>query len=334
MSKTLSVSSFNLILFTAQQKGADYNLLCQKMGLTADVLQNPDGRLPISRVQKLWKEAVNMTGDEHLALHLGESINTIGVGILAYVMMHCPTFGKALEKLCQYQDIVCDGSKTTVTIKDDLVYLELTQLDDDIIYPQYAFESELSVYYAASKNMLGTFLPLKSIQFNYPQYANVEEYKRIFQTENVIFESDFTGMVFDKKYLETPILNANPSLFSLFEIHAKDILSSLKSNTSIAEKVKKEIIHGLKGEEPFLSNIAKKLGIGVRSIQLKLKEEGVTFQQLLEEIRTNLATKHLKEDKLSTTDIAYLLGYSEPSVFFRSFKKWTGRTPAFYRKSA
>ena len=60
MSKTLSVSSFNLILFTAQQKGADYNLLCQKMGLTADVLQNPDGRLPISRVQKLWKEAVNM----------------------------------------------------------------------------------------------------------------------------------------------------------------------------------------------------------------------------------------------------------------------------------
>lgn len=90
----------------------------------------------------------------------------------------------------------------------------------------------------------------------------------------------------------------------------------------------------LKGKEPSLSNIAKKLGIGVRSIQLKLKEEGVTFQQLLEEIRKNLATKHLKEDKLSTIDIAYLLGYSEPSVFFRSFKKWTGQTPTFYRKSA
>jgi AraC-like DNA-binding protein len=325
MSKTLSVSSFNLILFTAQQKGADYDLLCQKMGLEASVLQNPDGRLPIPQVQRLWKEAVDMTGDEHLALHLGESINTIGVGILAYVMMHCPTFGKALEKLCQYQDIVCDGSKTTLTIKDDLVYLELTQLSDEIIYPHYAFESELSIYYAASKAMIGISLPLKSIQFSYPQYADIQEYKRIFQTDNVIFDSKFTGMVFDKKYLETTILNANPSLFSLFEIHAKNILSSLKSNTSIAEKVKKE---------PTLSNIAKKLGIGVRSIQLKLKEEGVTFQQLLEEIRKNLATKHLKEDKLSTTDIAYLLGYSEPSVFFRSFKKWTGQTPTFYRKSA
>ena len=75
-----------------------------------------------------------------------------------------------------------------------------------------------------------------------------------------------------------------------------------------------------------MSNIAKKLGIGVRSIQLKLKEEGVTFQQLLEKVRTNLATKHLKEDKLSTTDIAYLLGCSEPSVFFRSFKNGRGNT--------
>ena len=334
MSKTLSVSSFNLILYTAQQKGADYDLLCQKMGLEHSVLQNPDGRLPIPQVQRLWKEAVDMTGDEHLALHLGESINTIGVGILAYVMMHCPTFGKALEKLCQYQDIVCDGSKTTVSIKEDLVYLELAQISNEIIYPHYAFESELSIYYAAAKSMIGTFLPLKSVQFNYSQYADIEEYKRIFQTDNVIFDSDFTGIVFNKKYLETPILNANPSLFSLFEIHANNILNSLKSDTSITEKVKKEIILELKGEEPSLSNIAKKLGIGVRSIQLKLKEEGVTFQQLLEEIRKNLATKHLKEDKLSTTDIAYLLGYSEPSVFFRSFKKWTGQTPTFYRKTA
>jgi AraC-like DNA-binding protein len=334
MSKTLSVSSFNLILFTAQQKGADCDSLCQKMGLEASVLQNPDGRLPIPQVQRLWKEAVEMTGDEHLALHLGESINTIGVGILAYVMMHCPTFGKALEKLCQYQDIVCDASKTTMTVKDNLVYLELSQISDEIIYPHYAFESELSIYFSATKDMIGTTLPLKSIHFNYPQYADIHEYKRIFQTENVIFDSNFTGMVFDKKYLETPILNANPSLFSLFEIHAKDILSSLKSNTSIAEKIKKEIVLDLKGEEPSLSNIAKKLGIGVRSIQLKLKEEGVTFQQLLEDVRKNLATKHLKEDILSTTDIAYLLGYSEPSVFFRSFKKWTGQTPSFYRKSA
>ncbi|MEA5258876.1 AraC family transcriptional regulator [Arcicella aquatica] len=334
MSNTLSVSSFNLILYSAQQRGAEYNVLCEKVGLTADMLQDPDARLPIRKVQELWKEAVEMTGDEHLALHIGESINTVAVGILAYVMMHCPTLGKALEKLCQYQDIVCDGSKTEFYIKDDLAYVTLTQLSEDMLYPQYAFESELSIYNEAVKGMLGRALPLHAVHFNYPAYSpHLSEYQRIFKTEQVLFESDITGIVFDKKYLDYPILNANPNLFPLFDKHAQSILSSLKQDNSIKEKVKKEILDGLKGEEPSLFNISRNLGIGLRSLQMKLKEEGVTFQQLLDDIRKNLAVQHLQETHLSTTDIAYLLGYSEPSVFFRSFKKWTGYTPNVYRKN-
>ena len=113
MKSSLSVSSFNMILYAAQQKGADIELLCQKIGLKRSTLQNLDGFLPITKVQELWKEAIIITGDEHLPLHVGEMVNTISVGILAYVMMHCPTLGKALEKLCQYQDIVCDASKTS-----------------------------------------------------------------------------------------------------------------------------------------------------------------------------------------------------------------------------
>lgn len=330
---SLSVASFNLILYAAQQKGADFNTLCEKVGLTPEMLQDPDARLPIKKVQILWKEAVEMTGDKHLALHLGESINTIAVGILAYVMMHCPTLDKALEKLCQYQDIVCDGSKTSVFIQDDFVYVTLSQLSDEMLYPHYAFESELSIYHAAMKGMIGKDLPLKSVHFNYPTYSDSSEYQRVFQTQEVVFESNFTGMVFEKKYFHLPIINANSSLFHLFDKHARSILDGLKQDNSFKEKVKKEILDGLKGEEPSLFNVSRSLGIGLRSLQMKLKEEGVTFQQLLDEIRKNLALQHLQESHLSTTDIAYLLGYSEPSVFSRSFKKWTGHTPNVYRKN-
>ncbi|PWK29354.1 AraC-like DNA-binding protein [Arcicella aurantiaca] len=334
MSKVLSVSSFNLILYVAQQKGADYDLLCKKTGISPQDLQNPDNRLPIAQAQKLWKEAIEMTGDEFLPLHIGEMINTISVGILAYVMMHSPILGKALEKLCQYQDIVCDASKTSLIIENGLAHLTISEPSDDIFAPHYAYESTISIYHSAINGMLGENVQLKSVHFDYPAYTdNLSEYHRIFKGAEIIFNSHFTGLVFSEDYLKRPILNANPNLFSLFEIHANEILNSLKPSESLKEKIKKEILHDLKGEEPTLSNIAKKLGIGVRSIQLKLKEEGVTFQQLLDEIRKNLATKHLKEAQLSTTDIAYLLGYSEPSVFFRSFKKWTGQTPTIYRKN-
>lgn len=334
MQNTLSVSSFNLILYAAQQKGADYDLLCKKVGITPQDLQNPDNHLPIIKAQKLWKEAIEMTGDAFLPLHIGEMINTISVGILAYVMMHSPTLKKALDKLCQYQDIVCDASKTSLIIDNELAYLTISEPSNDIFAPHYAYESTLSIYNSAISGMLGQTIPLTAVHFDYPAYVNdLSEYHRIFKGAEIVFSSHFSGLVFEKKYLDCLILNASPNLFSIFEVHADAILKSLKPAESLQEKIKKEILHDLKGEEPILSNIAKKLGIGVRSIQLKLKEEGVTFQQLLDEIRKNLATKHLKEAQLSTTDIAYLLGYSEPSVFFRSFKKWTGQTPTVYRKT-
>jgi AraC-like DNA-binding protein len=333
MNNTLSVASFNLILHAAQQKGADYELLCQRAGLRPEMLQNPDARLPISQVQTLWKEAVELTGDNYLALSLGESINTMSIGILAYVMMHCPTLGKALEKLCQYQDIVCDASKTSVTIQGEKATLSLVQLSEQIRFPRYAYESELSIYYQASKQMTDKVFHLQEVHFNYPSPSeDIRIYQRIFETEHIVFNSDITGFVFDKKFLETPILNANPNLFTLFEAHADTILHQLKNDNAIQDRIKKEILQGLKGEEPTLASIAKNIGMGIRSIQLKLKEEGVTFQQLLDVIRKDLAVKHLMEARLSTTDIAYLLGYSDPSVFFRSFKKWTGQTPAVYRK--
>ena len=334
MQNSLSVSSFNLILYAVQQKGIDVELLCQKVGLEAKILQNPDEFLPITKVQELWKEAISMTGDEFLPLHIGEMVNTVSVGILAYVMMHCPTLGKALEKLCQYQDIVCDASKTSMFIENDNVYLTISEPSEDISSVRYAYESTLSIYYSAFLGMLGQAVPLKAVHFEFPAYSvDNSEHQKVFNRAEIIFNSNFSGLAFDKKYLELPILNANPNLFSLFENHAQSILKGLKAEDSLKEKIKKEILFGLKGEEPNLPIIAKNIGIGVRSIQMKLKEEGATFQQLLDEIRKDLALKHLKDDKLSTTDISYLLGYSEVSVFFRSFKKWTGQTPTLYRKS-
>jgi YesN/AraC family two-component response regulator len=67
------------------------------------------------------------------------------------------------------------------------------------------------------------------------------------------------------------------------------------------------------------------LGVGIRNIQKKLKEEGKAFSNYWMRLE-KLAIKHLKQPYSSMTDIAYLLGYSEPSVFYRSFKKWTGQT--------
>jgi AraC-like DNA-binding protein len=262
---------------------------------------------------------------------LGEFVNLSALGLLAYLMMHCPTLGRALAKLCQYQDMACEGVQTRIEVDTQWCTIKLEVIHPDIIYPTYTIGSEMSMYVHAIPNLTSVPFLVKEVHFTFPQPIDTTEYQRVFQTQHLNFESSFNGLIFDKDLLQLPILNANPALFELFDKHAKEYINKLKNMDSITYRVKQEILQGLKGEEPKLTGIARNLGMSERSIQMKLKEEGFTFRQLLEDIRKEIAISHLCGYQSSTTDIAYLLGFSEPSVFSRSFKKWTGYSPGAYR---
>ena len=85
---------------------------------------------------------------------------------------------------------------------------------------------------------------------------------------------------------------------------------------------------------PNLDTVAKKLALSTRNLQNKLKEEGTTFRTLLDDIRRDTAIHYLSNDgDASIAEISYLLGFSEPSVFHRTFKRWTNHSPGEYRKT-
>ena len=329
---TLSIASINLLLFAARQRGADADALARAVGISPEQLRDPDGRVLVRQIQALWREVILATGDPNIALQLGEMVNPVAIGVLAYVMMHSPTLGRAFEKLCQYQDIVCEGIRTTGQLTTDgkQFSLSLHITSADIIYPQYALNSELSIYLSAMRALTGHRVTADAIQFAYPKPDDIREHERVFAPAQLTFDAPQTAMILDARLLDMPILNANPSLSLLFGKHADTMLEQLKTPT-LPSQVKGEIIALMKGEEPTLATVADRLAMGVRTMQLHLKELGTSYQHILDETRRELAVSHLREQNLSTTDIAYLLGFAEPSVFFRSFKKWTGQTPGAFR---
>lgn len=331
-SDTLSIASVNLLLFVARQCGADADALARAVHINAEQLRDPDGRVPIWQMQALWREVITATGDPNIALKLGELVNPVSIGVLAYVMMHSPRLGGAFEKLCQYQDIVCEGIRTTghLTESGTQFVLSLHITSADIIYPQHALNSELSIYLSAMRALTGHRVTASEVHFSYPRPVDTREHERVFAPAQLTFDAPETAMVLDASLLDIPVLNANPSLFVLFEKHADTLLEGLKMPT-LPSRVKGEIILLMKGEEPTLSTVADRLAMGIRTMQLHLKELGTSYQHILDETRRELAVSHLREPNLSTTDIAYLLGFAEPSVFFRSFKKWTGQTPGAFR---
>jgi AraC-like DNA-binding protein len=329
---TLSIASVNLLLFVAQQRGADADALARAVGISPEQLRDPDGRVLIRQMQALWREIITATGEPNIALKLGELINPVAIGVLAYVMMHSPTLGGAFEKLCQYQDIVCEGIRTTgyLTESGTQFVLSLHITSVDIIYPQHVLNSELSIYLSAMRALTGHRITADAIHFTYPKPVDIQEHERVFAPAQLTFDAPETVMILDASLLDTPVLNANPTLSVLFGKHADTMLEKLKTPT-LPSRVKGEIISLMKGEEPTLATVADRLAMGVRTMQLHLKELGTSYQYILDETRRELAVSHLREQNMSTTDIAYLLGFAEPSVFFRSFKKWTGQTPGAFR---
>jgi len=332
MKYSISVGTVHLIINFLEQYGLSRDGFLKDSRLDESSLGDPDGRIPTIQLQALWKKAAEQTGVDDLPLEFGMKINPYNLGLISYLLMNCESLGMALEKLCHYQDVSCAGVKTAVTTTGSRCVVNLEILDGDISEPAYALNSEMATYVTMMRGLLGEAIPLDEVYFAYPAPANTSTFVSAFGTDNIGFNKMGYGFRFHASWLDKKIPHANPALFPLFEKHLNESLASVQQSDSLTYKVRQEILRLLKGEEPKLTVVARALGIGERSIQLKLSEEGTSFRELLDGIRKDLATAHLKDNKLSTTDISFLLGFSEPSVFSRTFKKWTGQSPNLYRR--
>ncbi|MVN75194.1 helix-turn-helix domain-containing protein [Hymenobacter sp. HMF4947] len=334
---TLAASSLNLLLWAAGQHGADVPALCRAIDYDAALTDNPDARVPLATIQRLWPLVMEATQDPYFDVHLGRMLNFTTAGTLAYVLLHTPTLGAAITQLCRYQDLACQGVRTTQTPAPEWpggIWLRVELTSPAIVYPRYVLNSELSIYCAFFAALTGRPVTPLAVHLAYPRPADTRAHEQAFGTTALAFDAPVTQVAFDAATLALPVLHANPGLFPLFEQHAAALLAQLPTSQqpTLVEQVRREIVHQLNGEVPTLATVADRLHLGVRTLQLKLKAAKHTYQQLLDEVRCDLAERHLREPHLSTTDIAFLLGYSEPSVFVRSFKKWTGQTPGAFRR--
>ena len=334
---TLAASSLNLLLWAAGQQGADVPTLCRAIGYDAATTASPDARVPIATMQRLWPLVMAATQDPYFDLHLGRAINFTTAGTLAYVLLHAPTLGAAITQLCRYQDVACQGVRTLQTPAPEWpggIWLRVELTSPAIVHPRYVLNSELSLYCAFFAALTGQSVAPLTVHLAYPRPADTRAHEQAFGTAALAFEAPVTQLAFSASTLALPVLHANPGLFPLFEQHAAALLAQLPTHEPLplVEQVRREIVHQLKGEVPTLATVADRLNLGVRTLQGKLQAANYTYQHLLDTVRCDLARRHLREPHLSITDIAFLLGYAEPSVFVRAFKKWTGQTPGAFRR--
>lgn len=139
-------------------------------------------------------------------------------------------------------------------------------------------------------------------------------------------------VTFSHEDARTPFLTTNPAMWRIFEPELRQRLSDLKGNASFAERTQTVLLDALPSGQFSMRIVARRLAVSSRTLQRRLREEGTTFKAVVGSTREMLAKNYLRQANLSATEIAFLLGFDEPTSFFRAFQRWTGTTPETVRR--
>jgi AraC-like DNA-binding protein len=298
----------------------DIDAFLLSLGLDPAFVTAPDTHIPIETYLLIQDEAANYTHDPYFGLHMGEYAEAGSWSILGYLMMNCKTLGEAFEKSARYSRIIGNLIEANAQLHGNKIKVVFSTPPHAPVMSRHCFESTFSSSVRMMRNLTGVELSPLEVSFIYPQPESTDEYERIFRCP-VRFEQKQNSFTLDLGIIFTPIRYGNPELLQYFENYAQEFIAEIEHKNEHTRAVTKIILSYLDDEALSIRKVAKEMSVSVRTLQNYLKEEGVVFSELLKDLRQRLAQKYLCEN-YTVEEITYLLGFSEPSVFRKAFKKW------------
>lgn len=301
-----------------------------KAGVALNQVEAND-RTPLGAQYAFWVAAEEVSRDPDIGLHLGEHLPLYRGQVIEHLFISSENFGEGLKRALAYQRLISDAFDAKLVIEDDRCYLTNGQQPwaDNIVnrhFSECAMSGILRFFKFITE---GKFQPLY-IDFNFQQGAADDEYFRVYECPVSLGQNE-TRLYFDPSILEYPLWQAEPELLQLNEQLALEKLQELARYDLVGE-VRRAIGSTLESGETTLETVAAQLNITPRRLRTQLNEANTSFQQILSDYRCRLAKKLLANTNESVERIVYLTGFSEPSTFYRAFKRWTNETPVEYRK--
>jgi AraC-like DNA-binding protein len=334
---TLATSLVIDFLGFLERQGHPLADVCRAADIDPGIVQQPNSRVPAGFMERLWPLAVQLTGDPDVGLHSAESYNPGALSIVGYVVLSCRTAGEALDRLARYAPLLNEGLRVELVERGDRIACQFSAVEGLDSYMHRDARQVMETLAAGTVVTLQRLAtgPLDPIEVTFRHHApaSIREHLRILGP-TVRFEQAEDAVVYSRGTLATPFISADPALLEVFEGDARRRLEALATRGGVSGRVLTFLGARLKGTVPPLSEVASELAMSERSIQRSLSEEQTSYRQLVDDVRKSLAIEHLSRPGTSATDVAFLLGFSEPSAFTRAFRRWTGAPPTEFRMAS
>ena len=330
---TIAASAVSALLELAIAKGASRNALAERCAIRPSELTNRDNRVAFSKYVALMRAAQVACKDPALGLHFGELVDVAEISLL-HSIGGVTTIDEALAQSNRYARLTVEvetvGSADRFRFTRTggaLWFVDARRNPND--FPELT-ESTFARMVCSTRRALGGTPAVTEVHVTHAEPAYRAEYDRIFRVP-VVFGSDKNGLRIDEALLATFRIPSSPQYVSgVLRDHAEALLQKLDSAQSVRGRVESLLVPLLHTRDLGVELISEKMGLNRQTLFRKLKAEGVTFQQVLDELRHTTALHCLNGEKASVKRTAHLVGFSDPTAFSRAFKRWTGSSPSEY----
>jgi AraC-like DNA-binding protein len=328
----ISVITFeNILNILHIQTKIPIDTMLEYVNLTSSDLKTNTQGIQSNKLSDIFRYCVKSTNNPTLALDIGKSVSYHSLGLLGYLLLNTQTLQQMIEKFAHYQQLIANYLKFCFTQdKDSFKFAIYINENPYIPVPNFHAEVHLSAIISILTQILGQKVQPSKTFFTQTHPHNLTPYNELFGN-SILFNQEENAIFFDKKDLKIPVKNSNPTMLAYFENQANEILKDL-NQTSYYSKVKTIILKNISHNNITIGFIAQELNLSIRTLQNYLNAENKNFTQALSAVRMQLAKHYLQTTNLDYSSIAFLLGYSEASSFFRAFKHYYKKTPFQYKK--
>ena len=320
-----------VILIGLERLDVDIEAVCAPFRQDPTTLMEPTAQVPRGVAWGLLARAAHLSGDPSIGLRLAQTVPAVAAGgILAELAITARTTGDALDRFARFHKVLFSGLDVSVHVNDEAsVDLFPTETDEARLRP--AMEFLMGVLWRVLKESARQPIVATRVVFRHSPPAVAEPYETFFGCP-VHFGGARYSLTLPSAHLAHEVVGADPLVASKLEEFAERELrkQSPEFPASVAENIRDALERG-EHADCMLIAIAKHVGVSERTLQRKLRDDGLSFRGLVDEVRRKLALGLLASPELTISEVAAAAGFDEPTSLTRAVHRWTGQSPSEYR---
>ncbi len=321
-----------LVAHVARSLGADAAALLHGSGVDAGAPPPGDEHVAVERYFEVWRRAMARF-DEGFPLRVASFFRHEDNEIFGFLAMSCATIGEAFDRTLHYSRLYTVGATYQMDVERDATRITWRPWPGDLDDPGYRGAMD---YHVANMEQA-----IRQLGRSPPRPAEVR--LRHAAPRDAARHADFYGvaprfgspryeLVYPAGLRDVVVTTFNSRLRDYFDAECRRQIEELGGADDLAAQVRKALIGTMDGGDSTIEAVARRLGMSSRSLQRRLAEERTSYNDLLAEVRAEFAKRYLARGTLTASEVAYLIGFTEPPAFFKAFKRWTGLTPREFQK--